>query len=180
MRFLNAPVGGDLLGVRADDAEQLATGRLSDRKLASVRRALLALLDDVAAPRPGRSRPWPSRAWSLSLRLAAYSRARVRRQAAKPWEKAPRLTAAERRAYLGPGAYVLSVSGTLRDVLLYSVMRLLTEPGAVALARCPARSADDHSRQCGRWLVAIGKRRGRPAIYCSDLCRVRAWKKANR
>jgi hypothetical protein len=69
------------------------------------------------------------------------------------------------------------VAGELRDTLIYSVMRTLTEPGAVALARCPAPAPNDWSRRCDRWFIATGKRRGRPAKHCSNDCRQRTFRK---
>jgi len=170
MQFASSPVGGELVGFQAVQAEQMAAGRISHQQLARIRRDLLALLEDVAAPKAGRTRRWPSRLWRLSsLRFTAASSGR------DP-QKLSTLKSQERRDYLGAGAYLMWVSGRLRDVLVYTVMRTLTEPGAVALARCPAPSLDDRSRPCGSWLIAIGARRGRPGTYCSDACRVRTWK----
>lgn len=170
MQFTASPIGGELVGFHAVHAEQMATGRISHQHLARIRRDLLAMLEDVAAPKAGRAHPWPSRLWRLpSLKFTAASRGR---QAAK----LSTLKSKERRDYLGAGAYRMWVSGRLRDVLVYSAMRTLTEPGAITLARCPAPSLDDRSRPCGGWLIAIGARRGRPGTYCSNACRVRTWK----
>jgi len=169
-QFVSSPVGGELIGFQAVQAEQMAAGGISDLQLARIRRDLLTLLEDVAAPKAGRTRRWPSRLWRLSsLRFTAASSGRKD-------VKLSALNTQERRAYLGPGAYLMWVSGRLRDVLVYTMMRTLTEPGAVSLARCPAPSLNDRSRPCGGWLIAIGARRGRPGTYCSDACRVRTWK----
>jgi hypothetical protein len=79
----------------------------------------------------------------------------------------------------GSGQYVVAVDGRVRDVVLYQVMRLLTAPGMVVLARCPAPAPNDWSRTCGNWLVTRGRHRGRPSTYCSMKCRVRFKRKAD-
>jgi hypothetical protein len=177
--FLAAPIGGARVGLSTAEATALAAGTVSARKLAGVRRTVLAFLADTVLVRPGRTRPWPSRSWTLRLRVAVFSANRRRPDAPDKWHNVPRLTAATRRAYLGPGAYGVFVGGSLHDVVLYTVIQLLTEPGAVALAQCPAPSATDAARPCGRWFVRIGQRRGRPAKYCSDACRLRAFRSSS-
>jgi hypothetical protein len=81
---------------------------------------------------------------------------------------------AERRSYLGAGQYVVVAEpATLRDAVVYVLVRLLTAPGMATLVRCPAPAPNDWSRECGRWFVTSGQRAGRPAKYCSTACRVR-------
>jgi hypothetical protein len=90
------------------------------------------------------------------------------------------LTAAERRAHLGPGRYFVAVEGSgLRDTLVYVFMRLLTAPGVATLAKCPAPRAKHAAEACGRWFVATGQRRGQPRKFCSDVCRVRKYQQEN-
>jgi hypothetical protein len=178
--FLATPIGGARVGLSTADATALAAGTVSPRKLAGVRRTVLAFLADTVSVRPGRTRPWPSRSWTLRLRFAVFSADRRRPDALDKWHNVPRLTAATRRAYLGPGAYGVFVGGSLHDVVLYTVVHLLTEPGAVALSQCPAPSVADAARPCGRWFVRIGQRRGRPAKYCSDACRLRTFRSSSK
>jgi len=87
-----------------------------------------------------------------------------------------KLSPAARKATLGAGHYVVHFEATgLHDTVLYLFMRLLTAPGAATLARCPAPLPG--KRHCEHWFVAIGPRRGRPARFCSDACRMRFFRK---
>ena len=159
--FLSRPAGGDWTIVDAADLR-----RLRDRQLGRLRLRILALLETWAGERRSVSRAIPSLRFGVGV----------------PPASPPKLSgasAAEKRAYLAWGAGMI-VTGPVGGLLTYAVTRTLSEPGAVLLARCPAPAADDPSRPCGRWLITIGKRRGRPAIYCSDICRVRAWKNQDR
>lgn len=89
--------------------------------------------------------------------------------------EAHRLSKAARRRYRSePGAYEVWVDGELRDLVPYLVMRVLTLPGAASLARCtaPAAGHPREGRRCGRLFVRPAM--GRPRIYCSGACKVRA------
>lgn len=137
-------------------------GDLTRRQLDELRGELLQLLETTE---PGADLdPWHS----LSSLEFAWTR---------QWERPARLpkAVAERRAVEGPGAFSLSVFGDLPDVVLYAFGRTLTEAGAVHLSRCPAPAPRDWSSTCGRWFVK-GGRRGPAARYCSERCRVRAWR----
>lgn len=144
----------------------------SETALVGLRRRLLKMLTGTVPGRGERQRQPFETTWALpSLRFEV-----VRNGGASA--KLSVLTAAERRAHLGPSRYQMVVLGELRDVLIYAVMRTLTEAGAVALARCPAPAPHDWSARCDRWFIVTGQRRGRPADYCSTNCRVRNFKKA--
>jgi hypothetical protein len=73
--------------------------------------------------------------------------------------------------------YWARVAGDIRDVVIYEVWRILTDPGIVTLARCPAPRAGNWRQRCGHWFITRGERRGRSREYCSDKCRQRLWKK---
>jgi hypothetical protein len=68
------------------------------------------------------------------------------------------------------GSYELWVDGGLRDVLLFTLLHLLTTSGAGIVARCPAPAEGDWSRKCGRWFLAAREGPGRPPEYCSPRC----------
>ena len=76
-----------------------------------------------------------------------------------------------RRVWRTAEACCVTVNGALRDLLPYLLLRVLSSPGLVAVTRCP--SPHPAGRRCDR-LVVAGAGRGRPAEFCSDLCRVRA------
>lgn len=73
--------------------------------------------------------------------------------------------------------YQLTVHGEPRDAVLYQVARILTDAGAVALARCGAPASGAWKQTCGRWFITGGARRGRTAHFCSTTCRVRSFRK---
>lgn len=150
---------GVLLGVEVEPG-----GRLTARQWANLRQVLVDVLETTAEPLVGRTPPLHA---LPSLRFGV---SRIRERPAK----LPR-GARERRAVEGPGAFRRTVSGRLRDVVRYAFERTLTEPGTVHLARCPAPAPRDWSRTCGRWFLK-GGRRGPAARYCSERCRVRAWR----
>lgn len=131
-------------------------------RLERLRSRLLALLTEAVPPAP------PRRARDTMRALPSLRLTIARTRAPRP---AGTLSTDERRTYLGPHAYRMVVDGELDDVVTYCVMRTLTEPGAVALVRCPAPAPGNWSERCGRFLVAGG--RGRPREYCSLACRVR-------
>ncbi len=80
----------------------------------------------------------------------------------------------EHRAYQAAGAAVLRVEGGLTDLVPFLVGHLLTAPGMMTVARCPAPRAGHRREPCGRWFVQQVTGPGRPRDYCSDACRVRA------
>ena len=145
------------------------------RQLAALRRDVRQLLEGAADATSATTMETLFSLAGLAGGLALPSlRFGVLRKRSRP-DKMPRSRKA--RAIVDtPRAFRLVVSGRFRDVLLYMLMRTLTEPGAVSLARCPAPAPGDRSVTCGQLLVVSGKRRGRPAVYCSDACRVRAYK----
>ena len=66
-----------------------------------------------------------------------------------PVGKLSAMTPRERRAYLGPGAYRIGVTGHIRDITIYCVSRRdLTESGGAVLVRCPAPAAHDGLALC--------------------------------
>ena len=138
--------------------------KASARKLQQIRIQLRRVLDGQSLP--------------LTLRFSVKPSSRTRHEMDKRRreQKLTLLSPAERKAYLEAGHYVVAVdSNSLRDLVVYQFMRLLTTPGAATLARCPAPAPRDPNHQCGGWLIATGKRRGHPARYCSSTCRVRAF-----
>lgn len=104
-----------------------------------------------------------------SLRLDVYRLARPRPAKLTPESR--------RRLLLSPGC-VLRVDGTLRDVLLFQVLRLMTAPGVLALDRCPAPAIGAPAKPCDRWFVAVGGGRGPTRRFCRYACRVR-WSQAH-
>jgi hypothetical protein len=157
-------------GLIAPQEPSVRRAQASERVLASLRLRLLKMLSATVAAPNARPRPPFETMWPLpSLR---YQAIRIGDMPAK----LAALSAAERRAHFGPGRYQMVVSGDLDDVLFYSVMRTLTEPGAIELARCPAPATHDKS-YCDRLFIVTGRRRGRRREYCSDSCRVRRFKK---
>jgi len=148
---------------------------LTDRQLEVLRRKLRSLLEEANEPSEDYApalEPEPSLEPKTmhSLRSLRFG---VVREEARP-NKLPK-NARERKRILGPGAFKLVLSGKLGDLMVYALMRTLTEPGAVTLGRCPAPAPNDWSRRCGRFVIS-GKRRGRPAQYCSDACRIRSFR----
>lgn len=87
------------------------------------------------------------------------------------------MKAKERQDYFASGAYVLLVDGALRDLVRFLVGVLLTQPGMVMIKRCPAPMPNNWKQQCDRFLLGT-QGRGRPRMFCSDACRVRASEKA--
>lgn len=89
-------------------------------------------------------------------------------------DRPPKLSGgrAKRREVENAEAFLLIVKGGLRDLILYLLMRALTQPGAIHLSRCPAPAPGDWTRACGRYFIS-GGHVGRPAQYCSPACRVR-------
>jgi hypothetical protein len=82
------------------------------------------------------------------------------------------LTRRERRTYAGPGAFVLQVSGSQHDVVLYAVLHLLTaENMAGMLGRCMAPAARNRQARCNRWILRTGH--GRRRETCDVNCRNR-------
>jgi hypothetical protein len=79
----------------------------------------------------------------------------------------------ERRDYAAPGAYVLQVTGTTHDLVLYLVLHLLTaENMAGVLARCDRAPAPNNwQERCNRWFIRTGH--GRRREFCSNACRTR-------
>lgn len=79
----------------------------------------------------------------------------------------------ERRRLAGRGGtYILCVAGNEFEVVLWLVMHLLTQPGAIVLARCDAPRPNSLER-CGRFFIAGG--RGRPRDFCTPTCRQRKY-----
>lgn len=95
----------------------------------------------------------------------------IRQSRPTPGKASSRAGQWERQRHFAAGAFVQLVDGRLGDLLVYFVLRLLTEPGMATLAQCPAPADDDEKRPCGRFLLATG--RGRPKMYCTAACRVR-------
>lgn len=84
------------------------------------------------------------------------------------------LTCRDRRIYEAPGAYVLQVTGSARDLVLYLVLHLLTaERVAGMLARCQAPAPHNWQERCNRWFLRTGH--GRRRTSCSDKCGDRIW-----
>lgn len=71
------------------------------------------------------------------------------------------------RDYHAAGAYVLQVHGPMTELVPFLIAHLLTQPGMVAVRRCPAPG-------CQHFLVTAAAARGRPQIFCSGSCRLRA------
>lgn len=138
------------------------TAALTKRQANQLRRELRHILD--LAEHVDLGYPWHSQS---ALKFT------VLRQRDRP-DRMPK-AAAERQAVEGSGAFRLQVHGPLPDIVLYAFVQTLLEPGMVQLARCMAPAPGDWSETCGRYLVT-GKRPGRPRIYCSRACRVRAWR----
>lgn len=148
---------------------------LTDRQLEALRKKLRSLLEEaneLSEDYAPALEPEPSLEPKTmhSLRSLRFG---VVREEARP-SKLPK-NARERKRILGPGAFKLILSGKLGDLMVYALMRTLTEPGAVTLDRCPAPASQDWSRRCGRFVIS-GKRRGRPARYCSNACRIRSFR----
>lgn len=128
-------------------------------------RATLAEVLDGASPatrRPATWRQLPSLRWDV-IRVGSDQ---------PPW-KVSRLSRRDRRAHFAPGTYRQLLAGEPADLVVYCLVRTLTEEGAVALARCPAPAPRDWSRRCERWFCVTGGGRGRPREYCSLKCRKR-------
>jgi hypothetical protein len=168
-RFTSTHAGGDLLGLSAEPGERPpGVPAPSARQITHLRREVLAVLRESA--------PTGARVWSTTLRRLPSLQFAVTRSV-QPGKRST-MSATERRAYV-ESAYRMTVTGRLRDIVLYTLMRTLTEAGAVALAQCEAPTADDAERPCHRWFIAWG-RRGRPGVFCSSACRLRAWKHRHR
>ena len=91
----------------------------------------------------------------------------------RPDVKLSTLTRRERQTYTAPGAYVLQVSGSTHDLVLYLVLHLLTAADmAGMLARCPAPAPRNWKQSCHHLFIRTGH--GRKREYCTDACRVRA------
>jgi hypothetical protein len=90
-----------------------------------------------------------------------------------PWRPAKGPRNARERRIAATSFPILEVGGEVFDVVEYQLLRLLTGPDPFVLGRCPAPAAGAAPRQCGKWLLRSGPRRGRPKEYCSDACRVR-------
>jgi hypothetical protein len=152
-RFLSLSAAGDLLGLIGEPH-----GATTQRQLARLRQGLVTLLASVQ-PDPDRPRPW-----SAADRALPSLRFRLSRGQPLPGKR-------PRGGWDDGGTYVLCVDGRLRDILIYGVLRALTERGMVTLRRCPAPAVG--GGVCGKWLVG-GPRRGRPSVFCNVNCRVRA------
>jgi len=162
-RFL-ASMSGDFLGLVPEPH-----GTFTERQWSNLRADILRLLEPTEEP-PDLDPVWGT-GGVPEVRSLPSLRFGVSRVRAKP-AKQP-TARVERGEVNGPGAFRMTVRGRYRDVVLYAVMRTLTEEGAVILSRCPAPAPGDWSQRCGRYLIT-GRRVGRPQEYCSDACRVRA------
>ena len=101
-----------------------------------------------------------------TLRLGA-------RNTLRPEIKRSRATRREQRTHDGPGAFVLQVAGSQRDMVLFLTLHLLSAAAmAGALRRCQAPVPGNRSERCNNWFVRERKR-GQPRLHCSDNCRVR-------
>lgn len=175
----------------APDLVGLAGGRaITLRQFAQLRQALISVLDRGAEPQPVRGAPVLA-AVLAQMRGGRPSRVPVRGPRHRPYpvplslryelvaSRPPRpvtrnsRTGQPRRQPHDLGVPRLRVSGTFRDVVVYTWLRVVTAEDAPALRRCVA-PAPRSSEPCGRWFIAQGGRRGAPRTYCSDACRQRA------